>query len=60
MKRFKIYERISGRGSKGPWSGFAEVIFAYPNFKSLQEGLDWIRDICDPECTGHYGIVDCS
>ena len=49
-KRFILLERI-GNAS-------AEVVFAYPVFKTLEEGLEYIRDILDPHYTGHYGITD--
>jgi hypothetical protein len=48
-KRFRLV-RTEGRGH-------AEVIFSYPAFKSLQEGLDYIREILD-DTVGQYGIVD--
>ena len=48
-KRFRIMEQRQ--------SACEEVIFSYPNFKSLQEGLDYIAKI-DPEYTGRYGITD--
>jgi hypothetical protein len=51
-KRFKIVENI-GMGCFGGGG----VIFSYPNFKSLQEGFDYIAKI-DPYYTGKYGIVD--
>jgi hypothetical protein len=49
-KRFILLEQI-GNAS-------AEVVFAYPVFNSLEEGLEYIRDILDPYYTGHYGIAD--
>lgn len=57
-KRFRIYERRAGIDSKGPWSGLSEVGFAYPNFSTLVEGLDYIRRVLDSHYSGHYGIVD--
>lgn len=57
VKRFKIYETVSGVGSEGRWTGMGEVIFSYPVFESLQEGLDWIHTVLDPYYTGKYGIV---
>jgi hypothetical protein len=47
-KRFKIYERING--------AFAEVIFSYPVFTSLEEAFRWINYILDPYYTGQYGV----
>ena len=49
-KRFILLERIKNAS--------AEVVFAYPVFKTLEEGLEYIRDILDPYYTGHYGIAD--
>jgi hypothetical protein len=59
-KRFKIYETVVNRGSKGHWSAFGEYIGSYPKFTSLEEGLKWIRIVLDPHFTGRYGIVDVS
>ncbi len=58
MKRkFAIFERVSGHGSKGPWTGTAEIIQSYPDFKSVEEAFEYIHDILDPGYTGHYGVV---
>lgn len=48
-RRFKLVKTI-GRGHE-------EVIFSYPEFKSLKEGLAYIRNVVSttPEA---YGIVD--
>lgn len=58
-KRFKIYENAPQVwGSKDTRLAFAEYIGSYPDFKSVKEGLEWIRTILDPYFTGKYGIVD--
>lgn len=50
MKRkFRIVE-YTGNGSS------AEYIGSYPDFNSVEEGLDYIARVLDPYYTGHYGI----
>ncbi len=34
-----------------------EVIFKYPRFKSLKDGLRYINNVLDPYYTGKYGII---
>lgn len=50
MKRIRLMQRIG--------NACAEVVFAYPNFSSVEEGLEWIRSILDPYYTGIYGITE--
>ena len=49
-KRFRLLERQK--------NALVEVVFAYPVFKTLEEGLEYIRQILDPYYMGHYGISD--
>ena len=50
-KRFKIMKSI------GSIKGCEEIIDQYPEFVSIEEGLQWIRETLDPYITGRYGIV---
>ena len=50
MKKYKIYEEVFCKGK----FAMAEVIFSYPEFKSLEEGLEYIRNVLS---FPRYGIV---
>lgn len=58
-RKFKIYQQVFGIGSKGRWNAMEEYIGSYPNFKSIEEGLEYIQKVLDSNFTGKYGIVVC-
>lgn len=47
-KKYRIFEYVR--------SGQVEFIGSYPDFKSVGEGLHYIRTVLDTSLTGRYGI----
>lgn len=47
MKRIRLYERCG--------VAWAEVVFSYPEFKTVEEGLQYIR-VLDPFFTRKFSI----
>ena len=46
-KRIRLYEKYNG--------SWAEVVFSYPEFKTAEEGLEYIRKL-DPFITQKYSV----
>ena len=58
MKRFRIVQSTTvGYGLQAKICS-REIISAYPEFTTLEEGHAYIRQVLDPGMTGEYGIVD--